>query len=183
MPGPFRSASTSVPPGSIGRQSSLPWSKDLARDYRIWIMCYDKTLERRVQGRLPEFGEIAQKHGHGWSTFNLATLVAPYFGSHDLFEGLADQPEELPGLLPEFEDHVAQTVSEKLQSLSENDILALSGAGSLFGLVRVSSLAERVAPDIKGRLLLLFPGRHMTGSYRLLDARDGWTYRATPIPP
>jgi hypothetical protein len=73
-------------------------------------------------------------------------------------------------------------VRAQLQALSDTDILAVSGAGSLFGLMRVSSLAAHVADDIKGRLLLLYPGRHEGGSYRLLDARDGWSYRATPIP-
>jgi hypothetical protein len=168
--------------GHFRRQVSLPWSPDVARDYRVWIVCYDKSLERRVQGRLPEFEAIARSFGHGWTTFNLATLVAPWFASHDLFDGLAEQPDELPGLLPDFEEHVAQVVQVQLHALSDNDILALSGAGALFGLMRVSILADRIAPDIKGRLLLLYPGRHESGSYRLLDARDGWSYRATPIP-
>ena len=113
---------------------------------------------------------------------NLASLVAPWFAAHELFEGLADQPDELPGLLPDFEAHVVATVRTRLQTLTEKDILVLSGAGALFGLMRASTLTEKVAPDIKGRLLLLFPGRHENGVYRLLDARDGWTYRAIPIP-
>ena len=145
-------------------------------------MCYDKTLERRVQGRLHEFEAIAQTYGHGWATLNLADLVAPWFASHELFAGLADQPDELAGLLPDFEAHVVQTVRTHLQSLPENDILALSGAGALFGLMRISNLVDGAASAIKGRLLVLFPGRHEGGTYRLLDARDGWTYRATPIP-
>ena len=85
-------------------------------------------------------------------------------------------------MLPDFEAHVAATVRSRLRTLGDRDILALSGAGALFGLMRVSTLTEKVAPDIRGRLLLLFPGRHENGIYRLLDARDGWTYRATPIP-
>lgn len=169
--------------GHFRRQASLPWSKDVARDYRVWIMCYDKALERRVQGRLHEFEAIARSFGHGWSTFNLAAVVAPWFASHDLFCALSEQPDELPGLLPDFEQHVAHSVRSELQAVCDNDILALSGAGALFGLMRVSTLADMVVPHIKGRLLLLFPGRHENGSYRLLDARDGWTYRATPIPP
>lgn len=168
--------------GHFRRQASLPWSKDVARDYRVWIMCYDKSLERRVQGRLHEFEAVARGFGHGWSAFNLAPLVAPWFASHELFDELAVQPDELPGLLPDFEQHIAEVVQAQLQALSDNDILAVSGAGSLFGLMRVSLLADLVAPAIKGRLLLLFPGRHDGGSYRLLDARDGWSYRATPIP-
>jgi Domain of unknown function (DUF1788) len=169
--------------GHFRRQVSLPWSGEVAHDYRVWIMWYDKGLERRVQGRLQEFEEVARLQGHGWSLLNLATLVAPWFGNHELFAALAEQPDELPGLLPDFEAHVIDTVRARLRTLSENDVLAVAGAGALFGLMRVSALAGAVATEIKGRLLLLFPGRHEGGSYRLLDARDGWTYRATPIPP
>jgi hypothetical protein len=169
--------------GQFRRQVSLPWSQDTAPDYRVWIMHYDRALERRIQARLPEFESAARQFGHGWATLNLAALVAPWFGSHALFEGLANQPDELPGLLPDFEAHVIAAVRARLGSLGDQDILALSGAGALFGLMRASTLTEKVAPGIKGRLLLLFPGRHENGVYRLLDARDGWTYRAIPIPP
>jgi hypothetical protein len=164
------------------RQAALPWAKETARDYRVWILYYEKSLERRVQGRLHEFEAIACKFGHGWDGLNLATLIPPWFASHDLFDGLIEQPDELPGLLPDFEAHVVRVVVERLQSLGDSDILALYGAGSLFGLIRVSTIAEEVAPEIRGRLLLFFPGRHENGVYRLLDARDGWSYRATPIP-
>ena len=168
--------------GHFQRQAALPWAKDTARDYRVWILHYEKMLDRRIQGRLHEFEAIARKFGRGWDTLNLATLVPPWFAAHDLFDGLAEQPDELPGLLPDFEAHLIHVVSDRLRSLSDGDILALSGAGSLFGLTRVSTIAEKVAPEIRGRLLLFFPGRHENGVYRLLDARDGWTYRATPIP-
>ena len=168
--------------GHFRRQVSLPWSTSVAPDYRVWIMCYDKSLERRLQGHLHDFEAIATANGHGWSVLDLATLVAPWFAAHELFDGLLDQPDELSGLLPDFEEHVAQTVRDRLQALTANDIMVLSGAGALFGLMRVSNLTQMVVPDIKGRLLLLFPGRHENGTYRLLDARDGWSYRATPIP-
>jgi hypothetical protein len=168
--------------GQFQRQVSLPWAKDTARDYRVWILHYEKSLERRVQGRLHDFEAIARRFGHGWETLNLATLIPPWFASHDLFDELVEQPDELTGLLPDFEKHAVNSVTERLRSRAGNDILALAGAGSLFGLTRVSTIAEKVAPEIRGRLLLFFPGRHENGVYRLLDARDGWSYRATPIP-
>ena len=168
--------------GQFQRQAALPWAKDTARDYRVWILHYEKSLERRVQGRLHDFEAIARRFGHGWECLNLAALIPPWFASHDLFDGLVEQPDELTGLLPDFEEHVVRTVTERLRSLGDNDILALAGSGSLFGLTRVSAIAEKVAPEIRGRLLLFFPGRHENGVYRLLDARDGWSYRATPIP-
>lgn len=168
--------------GHFQRQASLPWAADTARDYRVWILHYEKSLERRIQGRLPEFEAIARRHGHGWDSLNLSTLIPPWFASHDLFDGLIEQPDELAGLLPDFEAHVVDVVAQRLRALGDRDILAILGAGSVFGLTRVSTIAEKVASEIQGRLLLLFPGRHENGVYRLLDARDGWSYRATPIP-
>lgn len=163
------------------RQVSLPWAPDTARDYRVWILHYDKVLERRMQGRLPDFEAVARRYHHGWAALHLPSLVAPWFASHELFEGLVAQPDQLPGLLPDFEAHIVAAVNEKLRAQSEQDILALARAGCLFGLTRVSTLIEKVAPEIRGRLLVLFPGRHENSVYRLLDARDGWSYRATPI--
>ena len=55
------------------------------------------------------------------------------------------------------------------------------GVATLFGLTRVSTAIEKVAPVIKGRMLVFFPGQHENGNYRLLDARDGWNYLAIPI--
>jgi hypothetical protein len=169
--------------GQFRRQVSLPWSQDTPQDYRVWIMHYDRALERRIQGRLHEFEALARQFHHGWASLNLATLVAPWFAGHDLFDGLCGQPDELPGLLPDFESYVVAAVRDRLHTLHEQDILALSGVGALFGLMRASTLTEKVSADINGRLLLLFPGRHTNGVYRLLDARDGWSYRAIPIPP
>jgi hypothetical protein len=163
------------------RQVSLPW-RDAAPEYRVWILHYDKALERRVRGRLSEFEVVARRHGHGWRVIDLAPLWARWITAHELFAGLVELPDELPGVLPDFSDHVAATVRHELSVCGPTDLLAIAGAGSLLGLSRVSSLIEKVAPQIPGRLLLLFPGRYDAGVYRLLDARDGWNYRATPVP-
>jgi len=168
--------------GQFRRQVSLPWAKETLPDYRVWIMHYEKSLERRIHGRLHEFESAVTLSGRGCTTLNLASLVPNWFAENELFEGLVAQPDELPGMLFDFQSSVAKAVSAALDGLGENDMLALIGAGALFGLIRVSALTEKVAPLVRGRLLLLFPGRHDNGVYRLLDARDGWSYRATPIP-
>jgi len=164
------------------RQVALPWRTDTPPEYRVWIMHYDKSLDRRVQARLPEFEDATRRAGHGWSVMALAPLVAPWLAAHEVFDGLVNQPDELTSILPEFEEHVVAKLRERLDQLETNDLLVLSGAGALFGLSRVSRLTQSVAGSIRGRLLLLFPGRHANGVYRLLDARDGWSYRAVPIP-
>jgi hypothetical protein len=165
------------------RQVAVPWRDDLAPEYRVWILHYEPALERRIRGRTAEFETIARRHGKGWFALDLAALVAPWFAAHPLFDGLVEQPDELPGLLPEFAAHVAETVQRELGAVGPGDLLAVMGAGALFGLTRISTVIERVAPAIPGRLLVFFPGRYEANSYRLLDARDGWNYRATPIPP
>jgi hypothetical protein len=38
-----------------------------------------------------------------------------------------------------------------------------------------------VEGDIRGRLVIFFPGEYDSNNYRLLDARDGWNYLAVPI--
>ncbi len=163
------------------RQVALPW-RDVAVEYRVWILHYDKALERRVRGRLSEFEAVARRHAHSWRVVDLAPLWAHWIAAHEHFVGLVDLPDELPGVLPDFADHVAATVRHELAACGPSDLLTVAGAGSLLGLCRVSNLIEKVAPQIPGRLLLLFPGRHEGGVYRLLDAGDGWNYRATPIP-
>ena len=35
--------------------------------------------------------------------------------------------------------------------------------------------------DLGGRLLVFFPGSREGNVYKLLDAREGWNYLATPI--
>jgi hypothetical protein len=52
---------------------------------------------------------------------------------------------------------------------------------SLFGFLKISEVLPMVEGDVKGRLLVFFPGVYEQNNYRLLDARDGWNYHAVPI--
>ena len=60
-------------------------------------------------------------------------------------------------------------------------LFAITGLASLFGFMRASRLVEAVAPAVRGRLLVFFPGERDGANYRLMDARDGWNYLAIPI--
>ena len=103
------------------RQVALPWHDDLAPEYRIWILHYEPALERRIRGRMAEFEAITRRHGKGWCALELSGLVGRWFASHPLFEGLIEQPDELPGLLPEFASHVSAIVRERLSILGADD--------------------------------------------------------------
>jgi hypothetical protein len=52
---------------------------------------------------------------------------------------------------------------------------------SLFGFARLSQILKLVERDVRGRLVVFFPGQFEQNNYRLLDARDGWNYMAVPI--
>lgn len=164
------------------KQVNLTWRDDLAPDYRVWILWYEQILERRVRGRLHNLQAMAQSAGHGWRQIDLAPEFGRWIAGQEYFDGLLDMPEEIRGFLPAFAEHLKDRVRAALAETGPNDLLAVTGAGALFGLASVSALMSAIAPDIPGRVLLLFPGRHQAGTYRLLDAREGWNYRATPIP-
>ena len=89
--------------------------------------------------------------------------------------------------LSAFFNHLVEQVRERLDKHPDpNGVVALLGAGTLFGLgdvVKVSALLNAVNDAVAGRLLIFFPGQHEGNSYRLLDARDGWNYLAIPITP
>ena len=62
-----------------------------------------------------------------------------------------------------------------------NTVVAVLGVGALFGFARISQVLKIVEADIRGRLVVFFPGQFERNNYRLLDARDGWNYLAVPI--
>ena len=160
----------------------VPWRPDEAAAGRVWVLWYDKAHERRVRGRLGEFRVIAEQSGKGWHEFDLAPCFGIWVAHQKWFERAARRPGTLSTVIPQFEDDLVRRVRESLAACGPNDLFALTGVASLFGLTRASTLIARVADAIPGRMVVTFPGTHQGGIYRLLDARDGWNYLAVPIP-
>ena len=148
------------------RQVALPWMSDTPPAGRIWIVWYDKTLQRRFTGRLNEFELATRKAGHGWQHFDAAPWLGRWLARHEFFEALAGQPRELRGLLPDIETQLVTDLRAALDACSSKDVLAVDGCGALFGVTRISNLLNRIAPYIPGRLLLGFPGKHAARIHR-----------------
>jgi hypothetical protein len=161
---------------------SIPWQEDVSAPGRIWLLHYDKNLDRRVRGRLDEFRLAAQAEGKGWRQVDLAPLFGAWLAEQPFFERLATRPSQLESVLPDFEAHVVRLLKAELAACSKNDLVAVTGVASLFGLLRASVLIAQTASSVQGRMVVAFPGTHSHGVYRLLDARDGWNYLAVPIP-
>jgi hypothetical protein len=160
----------------------VPWRPDEAAAGRVWMLWYDKSHERRVRGRLPEFRLAAEQTGKGWREFDLAPRFGEWIAQQKWFERASKRPGTLSTVMPQFEQHLVALIRAELAACGPKDLLALTGIASLFGLMRASTLIAQVTDAVPGRLVVAFPGTHQGGIYRLLDARDGWNYLAVPIP-
>ena len=94
-----------------------------------------------------------------------------------------ESPDDLDLALGDFLDYTAAQVSSVLHAevADKDTVVALLGVACLFGFLRVSDLVHAIHAQIRGRLLVFFPGEYENNAYRLLDARDGWSYLAAPI--
>jgi hypothetical protein len=158
----------------------LPWNVQLAGPQKVLICIYDPRDERRLRTRVGEFEMATRRHRHDWSQIDLTDAFARWMADHDYRESYFESPEDLDMALDDFARSVEECIWQAAAS-SNNTVVALLGIGSLFGLARVSRVLEAVATSISGRLLVFFPGERDGSNYRLLGARDGWNYLATPI--
>lgn len=163
----------------------LPWPSNLAPAQRVWMAVYAPDEERRLRLHLPEFETASLKAGYAWSLIDISEEFERWMAAHEYRDAYFANPKlmqpELVGFFAELVDRVRAQITEMTTART---IVGLLGAGSLFGLgdqVKVSALIERVHDDVEGRLLVFFPGEVEGNNYRLLGARDGWNYLATPI--
>ena len=167
-----------------GRHIGTPWQRTVAGAQRVLMVVYDKELERTLRARKLAFETATREAGHDWQEIDLASAFADWMAADDYRDEYFASPEDLQLKLDaEFPGNVADRLRSALRhpSVTENTVVAVFGAGSLFGLARISQVLRMVEGDIKGRLLMFFPGQFERNNYRLLDARDGWNYLAVPI--
>ena len=170
---------------SYRRFVALPWPRTVAPPQRVWIATYPPKYERRVRLNLQEFRNATIQSGHPWECIDITSSFERWLAGHEYAEAYFEEPELLETALPAFFDQLVEEVRGQLKT--HNDpigVVGLLGGGAMFGLgdsVKVSALMDAVNESITGRLLVFFPGSHEHNNYRLLDARDGWDYLATPI--
>lgn len=162
-------------------QVGMPWRDGLSGAERIWMAIYPPDLERRVRARLPEFEIETNDAGHSWVLHDLTNAFSAWMAAHPHRDAYFTNPELINPALTQLMSTVDQSIQATLASADEDGVVALLGVAALFPMIRVSDLLRRVAPAVRGRLLVFFPGAYEDGNYRLLDARDGWNYLAIPI--
>ena len=150
---------------------------------RVIFCVYHETEELRLQTRIDEFELATRQAGHGWAVFDLTNTFAHWFISRRYAAGYYQKPRILPTLMPKYLSYITNAFAVFLdeQQVDSNTVVALKGVGSLFGFLKVKEVVDELAPLVKGRLLVFFPGSYENNNYRLLDGYDGWNYLAVPI--
>lgn len=169
--------------GSYSRFIAVPWRDDAAPLQRVIFCVYNQNDELKLRARIDEFEIATKQTDHGWLLFDLTNSFADWLSSQKYAKKYFEKPTLLNTLLPKYRDFIAQVFS---QALSENHagvdtVVAIKGVGSLFGLLKVKDVVEKVAPLVAGRILVFFPGTCENNNYRLLDGYDGWNYLAVCI--
>ncbi|MGB5133663.1 MAG: BREX protein BrxB domain-containing protein [Prochlorococcaceae cyanobacterium] len=167
-----------------------PWQQGLPAANRVVMLVYEKEAERQLRGKLGEFEQLTKGAGHGWHLVDLTTAFADWMASMKYREDYFERPDDIRLKLDTgFLRYVAELIKVQLSQATDNDVVALLGAGSLFGFLRLSDVIREIEgfrtadqePLLQGRLVVFFPGQKDGNNYRLLDARDGWNYMAVGI--
>jgi len=159
----------------------VPWQDGLAGAQKVLFAVYDKAEELELRAHVIEFEIATQNAGHRWSKIDISNAFPEWMTAHEYRDGYFESPDELDTCLPDFIDALVENISAHLASQDANAVVALLGVGCLFGFAKTSEVVGRIAAQVQGRLLVLFPGEVDQNNYRLLDARDGWNYQAVPI--
>jgi len=163
---------------------SAPWQRNLAGDQKAIFVVYPKEDERKLRARLELFEMATTGAEHKWKSFNFTKTFATWIANTEYSELYFEFPEDLTmKLQSDFLQFAAQELRNVLTDpdVNSNTVVAAYGVASLYGFTKVSLVLKEVVHDIRGRLLLFFPGEFENNNYRLLDARDGWNYLAVPI--
>ena len=161
----------------------VPWREDAAPAQRVIFCVYPEYDELRLRVRLDEFEIVTRRAGHDWALFDLTNSFPNWLASQKYAHSYYKDSNKLSTLLDKYEDDIAVRFEDfcREKAISKDDVVALSGVGSLFGFRKVKGVVDRLAPLVLGRLVVFFPGSYENNNYRLLDAYDGWGYLAIPI--
>lgn len=171
---------------AYGRHIATPWQRTVAGAQRVVMVVYDKEQERMLRARKLAFETATTQAGYVWLEVDLAPAFAEWMARDEYREDYFAEPADLKLKLDaEFPDRLAERIRERLTSpdATEASVVAVFGVGAIFGFARISQILGMVESDIRGRLVIFFPGQYEQNNYRLLDARDGWNYLAVPITP
>ena len=161
-----------------------PWSITLSGQEKVWFLVYDPSEQRKMDLRIGDFERYTKRAGKNWMEINLKSCFPQWMSAHNYRQKYFEKPKFIADQIEsDFKKYVISYLQEKLNDAAadENTVVAVTYVSSLFGFLLLSDILKLISPDIKGRLLVFFPGEFANNHYRLMDARDGWNYLARPI--
>jgi hypothetical protein len=161
-----------------------PWTGTLSTSERVMFLVYDPAEQRKIDFRLADFETATKKSGKKWELISLKSCFPTWMSNHAYREEYFNDPEALVDQLEsDFKSYAIDFLNNAIKQNNTDDktLVAIKDVSSLFGFARLSDVLNAVTNEFKGRLLIFFPGEYDKNHYRLLDARDGWSYLARPI--
>ncbi len=169
---------------SYASHIQVPW-REVAAAQRVIFCVYPQADELRLRVKIEEFELATKNAGHGWEVFDLTDTFARWLTSQRYAHSYFKTPPLIASVLPLYQEFLVTEFRAFLsqRTPSDNDAVALTGVGSLFGFLKVRDVVQNLSGLVHGRLVVFFPGSFEDNNYRLLDGYDGWNYLATPITP
>lgn len=167
-----------------GRHIATPWQRTVAGAQRVVMVVYDKELERTLRARKAAFEMATRNAGHDWHEVDVNDAFAHWMADQEYKEEYFAAPDDLRlKLESELPEYVAERIRSVLNEASVNSgsVVAVFGAGGLFGLTHMARVINLVESDIRGRLVVFYPGQRDKNGYRMFDGRVSWDYLAIPI--
>ena len=132
---------------------SVPWRDDAAAAQRVVFCVYHETEERALRTKIDEFELVSRQAGHDWFHHDLTNTFAEWLASQRYAKSYFNKPKLLATIYPKYLEYVALDFERKIVELenAQNSVVAISGVGSLFGLIKVK------------------------------DGYDGWKFLAVPL--
>lgn len=167
---------------SYSKFIAIPWKAELSDEERVLFAVYHKEDELKLRVRVEEFRLATLEAGHAWLQLDATPLFPEWMAGQKYREEYFETPDNLRSKYKAFaRDSVATLAGQIDEQVDTDTVVALIGCGTLFGFASVSDFVKTLSCHVPGRLLVFFPGERIDNTYRLLDARDGWGYQATPI--
>ncbi len=170
------------------RHITAPWQRNLPGAQRIIFVVYPKEDERKLTAKLRDFENRTLAAEHTWLEVNFDNAFPEWMAGESYPEEYFAAPELLDDKLKAespygFTAYCVERLRAAVTSEAATDscVVAVHGVASLFGFATLHAILEKIQPEIRGRVVVFFPGSYVQNIYRLLAARDGWNYLATPI--
>jgi hypothetical protein len=168
---------------AYSKHIAIPWRIDAAAAQRVIFCVYAEHEELRLRAKIEEFELVTKQAGHDWKLFDLTDTFPNWLSAQRYSKSYFQKPHLLSTVLGNYQSFITSEFASFIQAMGvgANCVVAVKGVGSLFGLLKVKDVVEKLAPLVEGRLLIFFPGSYEDNNYRLLDGYDGWNYLAVPI--